>query len=292
MTFSVAAQPPHQPGMQMGGSVLFLGRATGDQVVPRTRSTAAATAAIIIDQAQGQLRYDITFIGLERGPPTRIGLYNFGAGGNGRPVVQLCGGGDLPACPHGVSARLSGATEALRWSGQLLSEFASGRIYLQIDGGDGRAEIRGQLEANGAMVPNRNYVARLAPRAELGATGEGTAVYSETYLPGGEVMVEYSVTVAGTSGRPEEVALIGVADPQVARSAPFLGAGRLPGPRRPPVAPGRNGGTFNGAYTVRRGDRSALLAERLLLARQAPALAVRTSRFPRGELVGVFVPIE
>ena len=292
VTASVAsAQPGHRAGMHMGGPVLFLGRANGAQVVPRQSSAATATAAIVIDRAQGQLRYDITYNGLERGVATRIGLYNFGAGGNGATVALLCGGGDAPACPERSSARLAG-TAALRPGGPLLSEFASGRVYLQIDSGDGRPEIRGQLDANGAMVASRIYLARLAPRAEAGATGEGTAVLSETYLPDDRVAVEYSVTIAGTSGRPEEVALIGVASPGDAAAARYVRSSRLPTALRLFSAAARNGGSFSGNYVVRRSDRSALLADKLRDARQAPALAVRTSRFPNGELVGLFEPVE
>jgi hypothetical protein len=291
ITFGASAQPAQHRGMHMGGPVLFLGRASADQVVPRQPSAATATAAIIVDRAAERLRYDITFHGLERGSATHIGLYAFGAGGNGPTVLLLCGGGDAPACPPGPSARLAGATGALRMTGPTLSDFASGRIYLQVDGGDGRPEIRGQLGANGAMVPSHDYVAQLRPSGEAGATGEGTAVLSETDLPGDRVEVEYSVTVAGTSGQPQDVALVGVASPQESGNARFLSTGRLPNLRRLFGAAARGGGSFSGSYVVRRGS-SAVLAETFLTTHRSPALSVRTSRFPRGELVGLFVPVE
>jgi hypothetical protein len=292
ITFAASAQPSQHMGMHMGGPVLFLGRASADQVVPRQRSAATATAAIIVERVAGRLRYDVTFHGLERGSASRVGLYAFGVGGNGPTVLLLCGGGDAAACPQGPSARLAGVTGALRLTGPTLSDFASGRIYIQVDGGDGRPEIRGQLGANGAMVPSHTYLAQLRPSGEAGATGEGTAVLSETDLPGDRVEVEYSVTVAGTSGQPQDIALVGVASPEESGNARFLSTGRLPNLRRLFGAAARGGGSFSGSYVARRGDASAVLAEALLTTHRSPALSVRTSRFPRGELVGLFVPVE
>jgi len=286
-----AAQPPDHGGMHMGGAVLFLGRADADQVVPRQASAATATAAIIVDLRRAQLRYDLTFNGLERGGASRIALFNFGAGGNGTTVAILCGGGDAPACPAGGGARLAGTSDIRRWSGPLLSEFASGRIYVQVDGGDGRPEIRGQLAANMGMVPSRAYVARLTPGSQPGATGEGTAVLSETFLPGGRVAVQYHVTVAGTAGRPEAAALIG-APPQTETAVRFLDAQRLPNARRQLARRSQAGATFSGGYTARGAAPSQPLANAMLAGARRPVLAIRTSRFPRGELFGEFVPVE
>lgn len=283
------AQPADHRGMHKGGPGLFLARVGGSEVVPRQGTRATATAAVIVDRTKNMLSYDITFNGLERGPATRIGLYNFGAGGNGPTVAILCGASGASACPNGASARVAGSVSA-RLTNSLLSEFTSSRIYVQIDSGDGRPEIRGQLFTNGAMVPVRNYVARLGPSSP-GATGEGTAVLFETYLPRDRVAVEYSVTVAGTSGTPDGVGLVGVPHANDGRAARFVKSAGLPNLRRLLSTAARRGGSFNGRYVARRGDRLALFPDKFVQSGQNPAVTVKTSRFPRGELAGVFVPI-
>jgi len=294
MAFSLSAQPPDHRGMHMARAVLFTATADSAQAVPRRPSAASATAGVTIDRIANDLRYDITYHGLEHGAPSRIALHNFGAGGTGAEVVVLCGRGAAP-CPARPSARLAGAIGTLRLTNRLFSEFVSSRIYLEIDGGDGRPEIRGQLRTNGAMAPVRNYVARLAPvpgTPVTPATGEGTAVLSETFLPGNRVAVQYSVTVAGTSGPPEAMSLAGVNASDPGAAARFLNAARLPSVLRILSNRARGGGTFSGRYVARRADRSAVLAVNLLGTNRAPAIAVRTGRFPRGELSGVFMPVE
>lgn len=286
----VLAQPIHQRRGHSGGPVLFMGRADAGKVVPRQTSTATATAAIIIDRVAQELRFDLTYQGLERGAPSRIALYNFGVSGNGPLVVDLCGGGAEP-CPDRPSARLAGTAAKLRLPGRLLVEFASGRIYLQIHGADGKPEIRAQLDANDAMVAHRDFVARLAPAPARGATGEGTAILTETYLPGDRVAVEYSVTVAGTSGAPEAAALVGLATSADVTAARFSRPGQLLNVRRTIGKTAPRGGTFDGSYVTRRGSRAPVLKALIDQAR-TPAVAVRTSRFPNGELVGVLVPVE
>jgi hypothetical protein len=69
------------------------------------------------------------------------------------------------ACPGLASANVSDT-----WDGQgrppldpqLLGEMASARVYVEVVGGDGKAELRSQLEPNGAMGPVKSFVARLA----------------------------------------------------------------------------------------------------------------------------------
>jgi hypothetical protein len=146
------------------------------------------------------------------------------------------------------------------------------------------------------MVPVRNYTARLMPNQVPGAAGEGTAVLSETYLPGGKIAVEYSVTVAGTAGAPEAAALVSAPRASMAKGARFLTASQLPDIRvsegAEPGGAGKGGGSFNGAYTVAQVGPRALIAGAFLRAGNAPVITVRTSRFPDGELSGVFVPVE
>lgn len=290
LAFSVSAQPSHQPRMHMARAVLFTATANSAQVVPKRPSAATATVGVTIDRTANDLRYDLTYHGLEHGAPTRIALHNFGPGGTGAAVAVLCGQGAAP-CPARPSARLAGAIGTLRLTALIFSEFVSSRVYVEIVGGDGRPEIRGQLTTNGAMVPVRNYLARLAPVPGAAAAGEGTAVLSETYLPRGQVGVQYSVTVAGTSGPPQEASLTGVTrQPDVV--ARFLKSARLPITLRSISARARGGGTFSGRYVARQADRSAVLAVKLLDQDRVPAITVKTGRFPRGELVGVFMPVE
>ena len=288
-----SAAPAQQSGHGHGRTLLLLARADGGEVAPEgVRSAASATAAVLIDRREGRLSYDLTYHGMASGGPSQIALYNSGPGRNGPTVAILCGGGDERRCPQLPAARLSGGLADLRLPPRLLSEFASGRIYLQIDDANGRPEIRGQVEPNGAMVPVRNYIAQLAPRPGGAATGEGTAVLSEAFLPGGRVAVEYSVTVAGTSGTPEAVSLSGVSQPGDIAAARFLRTRRLPVDREEFGTRARGGGSFSGRYVADSQGEKARLTFTQLVSTGTPAVAVRTSRFPAGELVGVFRPVE
>lgn len=291
-TASLAAAQPAEHG-HGGKSVLFLAQADGSGVAPRpVRTGASATGAFLVDRGDHGLSFDLTYHGLETGPPSRIAIYNSGPGRNGPMIAPICGSGG-PPCPERSSARISGTLGDKFFPPRLLSEFASGRIYLQIDGPQGRAELRGQLEPNGAMVPIRNFIAPLLPRAGSGGTGEGTAVLSETYLPDGRVEVEFSVTVAGTTGEPQAVSLGRAPQASVFRSTRFLAAGRLPAGDKGLGTRRRGGGSFTGRYVARTATQKAqLTVSSLMSAADAPTVAVRTSRFPEGELIGVFRPVE
>jgi hypothetical protein len=276
-----------------GGAVLFLARAVGGEVAPRAVDTpASATVAVVVSRGSARLTYDLTYHGLTGGAPVRIALHNFGRGGNGPVVALICGAG-AAACPATPSARLAGTLERVALPPRLLSEFASGRIYVEVDVGEGRPEIRGQLEPNGAMVPMRNFIAPLRPTGNGAATGEGTAVLSETYLPDGKVEVEYSVTVAGTSGEPEAVSVTGVPAAAAPPQMRFLSTGRLPVDSRRFGVRRQGGGSFGGRYVAASPtQKSQLTLDAYFMAARAPALVVRTSRFPEGELAGVFRPVE
>ena len=51
--------------------------------------------------------------------------------------------------------------------------------------------------------------------------------------------------------------------------------------------------SFNGSYVAERGDAKALLVSAILAAGdRSPIVAVRTDKFPQGELAGVLVPVE
>lgn len=286
---SIVGQAQPAPHHHAGGARLFLARANGGEVVPPRTTKASATAALIVDIDRQQVRYDLTYGGLERGPATRIALYNFDSGRNGARVALICGSGTR-GCPAGRGAHLAGTIPTEPWRGPLLAELAAGRIYVQIDSG-GRPEIRGQLAPNMAMVRSRTYLATLAPSGVPGATGAGTAVMSETYLPDDRVAVEYHVTVAGTSGTPEAASLAAVSGPQLMA----LGTARieaLPTRRVQLSARPRDGATFAGGYTAAGADQRQKLVNFMMANNRRPVLTISTSRFPRGELIGEFVPVE
>jgi hypothetical protein len=171
----------------------------------------------------------------------------------------------------------------------LIGEFDSGRIYVEIMGADGKPEIRGQLGQNNAMVHVANYTAQLVPATGAESSGNGTAVVSETYLPGGKVAVFYAVTVANTSGPPLSVGLTGVPPAPARRLSASLPGSEI----RSAVAPA-NGGTITGSYEADATRSTPPLASRLLStasANAAPMLVVTTGRFRGGELAGTLVPV-
>lgn len=291
-----AAQDPSRHGMAMhhGGTKLFLAQAAANKVHPAGTSSATATGAFLVDPAQPTVSYDLTYHGLENGPPKSIALHNFGEGGNGARIHTICAGDAGRPCPNLASANLTGSwAENTQASApidtKLLGEFASARVYLEVVGGDGRPEIRGQLEPNGAMVPFRNFVAHLS--SAQGGSGVGTAVLSEAHFADGRVSVFYQVTVAGTSSAPQGVALVGVA---AAAPAPpkFSPKNALPQFKSLPSRAPATGGTLFGQYEVRRDKGDALFATKLFSAGNPEVgISVRTSRFPDGELYGIFKPV-
>jgi CHRD domain len=287
----VRAQP-----MRHGGPVLFVAAATGNQVVPPNTSSASATGAFLVDATERRVTYELTYHGLENGPPQRIELHNFGAGGNGPRVYTLCGD-DGAACPKAVSGNITGSWDqtsknATQLDTKMLGEFASARIYIEVVGGNERAEIRAQLEPNGAMIPVRNFVAHLA--STRGGNGTGTAVLSEAQFADGRVSVMYHVTVAETQGTPDGVALVGVSGAVGAAAQPprFPRSTALPSLKVLSSKTPARGGTLTGQYEARQERTDAVLATKLLSAgNRDVGITVRTSRFPEGELFGVFKPV-
>lgn len=289
-------RPRSHGGMGHGGTPLFVAQATAAKTVPASSSSATATGAFLVDPARRTVRYDLTYHGLEKGPARSIALHNFGEGGNGALVHTICGG-DQP-CPDGPSANLTGTWDGkgpVPLDGKLLGEFASARVYVQIVGGTGKPEVRGQLEPNGAMVPVKNFVAHLEPAPGADTRGVGTAVLSEVHFADGRVSVFYEVTVAGTSGAPKSAALVGVpADPAgpAASARKFTSRNALPKLRLLPSRTAATGGTMTGQYEVKDKQADALFVTRMMAARSAEVgIAVSTSRFPEGELYGVFKPV-
>src|SRR4051794_34000266 len=80
---STPGRAQDQMGMGHAATTLFLAQAVAAKVVPPRISTATATGAFLVDPARRTVSYELTFHGLENGPPRSIALYNFGAGGNG-----------------------------------------------------------------------------------------------------------------------------------------------------------------------------------------------------------------
>jgi hypothetical protein len=279
----------HERGMRHGGTTLFLAQMSGTKVVPPRPVAATATGAFLVDPEKRIVSYDLTYHGLEQGPPKSIALHNFGEGGNGALVHVICGDAVRP-CPDLTSANLIGM-----WDGRgqtqldtkLLGEFASARVYAEIVGGDGKPEIRGQLEPNDAMVPVRNFVVHLDPAPGSEGRGVGTAVLSEVHFRD-RVAVFYAVTVVGTTSEPTNAALV-----QEGATPRFNARNALPELKILPSRVPASGGTMTGQYEVRRTEADGLLATRMLQEGSGAAgIVVSTRRFPEGELFGALRPVQ
>src|SRR5262249_8339350 len=209
---------------------------------------------------------------------------------NGEVVKVLCGA-DARPCPDGPSATISGRLEqrdGRPLDNKLLGEFASERTYVEIAGKDGKPEIRGQLSPNSAMVRVTNYTVNLMPAEGTDSKGTGTAVVSETHLPGGKVSVFYAATVAGTSGAPTNAALVNGPTP---KARTFTTRSALP-KMQLRSSSDKKGGSLTGVYEVNRAAPTALFVTRLMAENKGESgMVVTTSRFPNGELYGALVPV-
>jgi CHRD domain-containing protein len=287
-----AATQDSSMGMAMATNTLFVAQLDAKQVVGGSASRATGTGAFVLDPEKRALQYSLTYQGLESGGAKSIALYNFDKGKNGEAVKVLCGQSG-PPCPSGNSATITGNVE--RGDGRaldnnLIGEFDSGRVYVEIIGNDGRAEIRGQLGLNGAMVMVANYIVNLAPLPGVDSKGNGTAIVSETYLPGGKTSVFYAATVAGTSGSPTNVTIGGNPTPAERAVTPRA---VLPQLKLNLSRDRETGGSLSGSYQVNTAAPDAVLASRLLRTSNGQSgLVVTTSRFPKGELYGALVPVK
>jgi CHRD domain len=277
-------------GMAMPSSTLLVAQLDAKQVTGGSASAATGTGAFALDPVQHTLVYSLTYQGLQAGGAKSIALANFGKGKNGDVIRVLCGDGQ--PCPAGASATVSG-----RWErddrntldNHLIGEFDSGRIYVVVTGGNGEQEIRGQLAPNDAMVPIANYVAHLQPVAGTNSKGSGTAVVSETYLPGGKIAVFYSATVADTFGIPSGA---GLAVNQAASRHPFKKSMALPHLDLLSPRGQSTGGSIKGIYDVPASGRDALYVKRLMAIGKGEAgFVITTSHLPGGELYGTLVPV-
>jgi hypothetical protein len=278
-------------GHKMATTTLLVAQLDAKQVVGGSTSTATATGAFLLDPKQRTLAFDLTYEGLAGGSAQSIALYNFGQGRDGERVKVLCGEG-ARACPSGPAATISGRFErgeGRELDNELIGEFVSERIYVEIVSADQKKEIRGQLAPNTAMVPVSNYTVRLAPAEGTNSSGSGTAVISETHLPDGKVSVFYAATVAGTAGAPTNAALVSGRTP-AARA--FAARSALPKMQLRASRDKKTGGSLSGLYQVNRAAPTALLATRLSAADIGETgMVVTTGRFPNGELYGALVPV-
>lgn len=276
--------------MQMPTNSLFVAQLDPGQVVGGSTSRATGTGAFLLNPIDRTLSYSLTYAGLGSRGAQLIALHNFGRGQNGPVVAILCGPGVQP-CPGGSAATIRGQVEHVQvppLDNPLIGEFDSGRVYVDIEGADGKPEIRGQLGENGAMVRVSNYTAQLVPASGANAGGSGTAVVSETYLPGGKVAVFYAATIANTSGPPVGMSFTG-APPSPARP---LAAPPLPRAVVLSASGPSSGGTISGSYQADAASPRTMLASRVTGTpnRQAMAVVI-TNRFRGGELVGNLVPV-
>jgi hypothetical protein len=278
-------------GMKMAETTLLVARLDAKQVVGGSASSATGTGAFLLDPAQQTLAYDLTYQGLEAGGAKSIALYNFGAGKSGEVVKVLCGM-DAPPCPAGPSATISGRVERddkRALDHNLIGELDSQRVYVEVVGGDGKPEVRGQLAPNIAMVMVSNYVARLLPAEGADTKGTGTAIVSEAHLPDGKVSVFYAATVAGTSGTPTNAALVNGPTP---KARAFTERSALPKMQLRLSRDKKTGGSLAGAYEINSAVPTARFATRLHDAGNGESgIVVTTNRFPNGELYGALVPV-
>jgi hypothetical protein len=289
-----AAEPMKMGGepMKMASHTLLLAQLDGAQVVPSSASQGTGTGAFLLDPARHALTYDLTYHGLESGGARSIALRNFGRGANGAELAVLCGEGVRP-CPAGPGATISGTVDRIKgraFDNRLVSELDSERVYVEIVGGGGKPEIRGQLAPNDAMVPVSSYVARLVPAEGTKSAGSGTAVVSEVFLPGGKVSVFYAATVTGTASEPVAAGVVGVPIKPPPKPPAFL---RLPALKLRPSRAAKNGASLSGSYETDQTGRKQPLVTRLLGAgdNKAVDLVVATGRFRAGELRGVLEPV-
>jgi hypothetical protein len=227
----------------MPTNTLLVAQLDAEQVVSQSSSGATGTGAFLLDPVQHMLAYSLTYQGLEAGGANSIALYNFGKGKNGEAVGMLCGTGTQP-CPNGTSASISGRFENADGSALDNTLIGAERVYVEIVGGNGKPEIRGQL-------------AHLAPAAH----GSGTAIVSETYLPNGKISVFYAATVASTSGAPTNAALVGGRAP---RARVFRARAALPRLNLRTSRDKEMGGSLSGLYEVSSAAPNAFFAARLL----------------------------
>ena len=285
-----AAAQSQGPPMAMPANTLLVAQLSAKEVVGGSSSRGTGTAAFLLNPVQHSLAYSLTYEGLQAGGPKSIVLANFGRGKNGEVVAILCGSGAEP-CPGGNSATITGRIEpssGRALDGHMIGEFDSQRIYVEIVGGGGEREIRGQLAPNGAMVPVANYVAHLTPAKGVNTKGTGTAIVSEIYLPGGEVSVFYAATVAGTAGQPVKAGLVaGQANAPVFDQHTELPKTELLSSREH-----KTSGSLQGRFDVNSADPKAIFVKRLLPTGNGQiGIVITTSSFPDGELFGTLDPV-
>jgi hypothetical protein len=279
------------PPMPMPANTLLVAQLNAKEVVGGSSSRATGTGAFLLNPVQHSLAYSLTYEGLQGGGAKRIVLANFGKGKNGEVVKVLCGSGAEP-CPSGNSATISGRFERAgerALDNHLIGEFDSQRIYVEIIGGNGEGEIRGQLAPNGAMVPVANYVAHLQPAPGVDSKGTGTAIVSEIYFPGGKVSVFYAATVAGVSSPPVKAGLVAG---RPAKAPLFNPRTALPKGKLLSSPEDVTGGSLEGLFDVDSADPQAVFVKRLLPRGNGQiGIVITTRRFPQGELFGVLVPV-
>jgi CHRD domain-containing protein len=278
--------------MRMPDRTLLVAQLNARQVAGRSVSAATGTGVFLLDPHARTFEYRLTYDGLETGGARSITLHNFAPGRDGETIDVLCGS-DMHACPPGASATISGSVhqdDRRAFDNRLVGEFDSGRIYVEIVGGNGKAEIRGQLSPDALMVPVMSYVARLAPIA--GGTGSGTAVLTEAYFRD-KMAVSYAVTVAGASGSPVKASLVGVAAESTRQVRVYNARLALPGLKLlSSKKTGATGGSISGGYEVVTGKGDGPSPRQLLRqGTQEVGIVVTTRAHPEGELYGTFEPV-
>ena len=273
-----AAQNTHM-GMAMARTTLLVAQLDGRQVVGGGSSSATGTGTFLLDPSARTLNYNLTYEGLESGGAKSIALRNFGKGGEGEVIKTICSS-DAEPCPSAAGATLSGALDSggRPLDNKLIGEFDSGRVYVEIVGGNQKPEIRGRSPriARWCLLQTTWRNSLLLEGAD--SKGSGTAIVSETHLPDGKVSVFYAATVADTSGTPTNAALVSGPVPKGRAFTPRMALPQLE------VRSSRDkatGGSISGHYDVNSAAPGALLVKGLLSTGNGQAgFVVTTSRFP------------
>jgi hypothetical protein len=281
-----SAQDQHA-GMEMTAQTLLLATLDASQVVKKSESRASGTATFLIDTLKRTITYQLSYEGLDARGARSITVHNFAAGQDGEVIAVICD--PRTPCPTTTSASLSGrlapASTERPFDADLIGEFLSERVYVEIVDARGNPAIRGQLAPNGAMAPQASFVATMAGLERKAPRASGTAMGSETYMADGKVVVLYAATVAGLSSPPVGAALAAGPSPKDERIP-------LPNLKIRYAPEEGGGGSLSAEYETDGNAANAPLISRLRKAgHDGAGLVVMTKKFPEGEVYGVLKPL-
>jgi hypothetical protein len=160
-----ATQDQHA-GMEMPEQTLLLANLDASQVVKKSDSPASGTATFLINTVTRTLTYQLSYEGLDVRGARSITVRNFAAGQDGEVIAVICD--ERKPCPKTTSTSLSGrlapATTKRPFDPDLIGEFLSERVYVEVVDARGNAAIRGQLSPR---VVGAHWLAHSLPGSSL-----------------------------------------------------------------------------------------------------------------------------